>query len=223
MIKMSAVQFLLSSVLYLCIYLCPLFSFYKSTCRIGLESIHMTSFYFNYLLKCPFWTQAHLRYAELCPNLCHGLQYARFSVLHHLLKFAQKSCPLSQWCHSTILLSVVPFSSCPQSFLALGSFTVSQLFASGGQSIESSASASLLSVNIQGWFPLRFSDLTLLSKGLSKILEDIIQSITPGKKIELIIQILEKKNFLSRSVNMPCILGKEWNICKKMLIYMSCV
>jgi len=146
-----------------------------------------------------------------------------FSVLHRLLKFALKSCPLIQWCHSTILFSVVPFSSCPQSFLALGSFPVSRLFASGGQSIESSASASLLPMNIQGWFPLRFSDLTLLSKGLSKILEDIIQSVTPGKKIELIIQILGKKKFLSRSVNMPCILGKEWNICKKMLIYMSCV
>ena len=64
------------------------------------------------------------------------------------------SCPLSQWCHPTISSSVVPFSSCLQSFPASGSFPVSQLFPSGGQSIGASAPASVLSVNIQGWFSL---------------------------------------------------------------------
>ena len=64
------------------------------------------------------------------------------------------SCPLSQWCHPTISSSLVPFSSCLQSFPAWGSFQMSQLFASGGQSIGVSASASVLPMNIQDWFPL---------------------------------------------------------------------
>ena len=63
-------------------------------------------------------------------------------------------CPLSQWCHPTLLSSVVPFSSCPQSFPASGSFPMSQLFPSGGQSIEVSASASVLPMNTQDWSPL---------------------------------------------------------------------
>ena len=63
-------------------------------------------------------------------------------------------CPSSRWCHPTISSSVVPFSYCPQSFPAAGSFQMSQLFASGGQSIGVSASASVLPMNIQDWFPL---------------------------------------------------------------------
>ena len=64
------------------------------------------------------------------------------------------SCPLSWWCHPTISSSVVPFSSCPQSFPASGSFQMSQFFASGGQSIGVSASTSVLSMNTQDWSPL---------------------------------------------------------------------
>ena len=64
------------------------------------------------------------------------------------------SCPLSQWCHLTISSSVILFSSCPQSFPASGSFQMSQLFISGGQSIEVSASTSVLPMNTQDWFPL---------------------------------------------------------------------
>ena len=64
------------------------------------------------------------------------------------------SCPSSRWCHPTISSSVVPFSSCPQSFPASGSFQMSQLFASGGQSIGVSASPSVLPMNIQDWSPL---------------------------------------------------------------------
>ena len=82
-----------------------------------------------------------------------------FPVLH---------CPLSWWCHSTISSSVAPFSSCPPSFPASGSFPMSQLFASGGRSIGASASAAVLPMNIQGCFPLGLTDLIfLLSKGLS--------------------------------------------------------
>ena len=78
------------------------------------------------------------------------------------------SCPSSQWCHPTISSSVVPFSSRLQSFPALGAFLVSQLFASGGQTIGSSAS--VLPMNIQDWFPLGLTGLiSLLSKGLSRV------------------------------------------------------
>ena len=91
-------------------------------------------------------------------------------VLHYLLEFTQTQCPLSQWCHPTISSSVAPFSSSSQSFPASGSFPMSQLFASGGQSIGASASASLLPRHIQGWFPLGLTGLiSLLSKGLSRV------------------------------------------------------
>ena len=73
------------------------------------------------------------------------------------------SCPLSQWCHPTISFSVIPFSSCLQSFPESGSFPMSQFFASGGQSIGVSASASVLPVNIQDWFPLGWNWLELVA------------------------------------------------------------
>ena len=80
------------------------------------------------------------------------------------------SCPLSRWCHPTISSSVTPFSSCPHSFPISGSFPMSQLFASGRQSIEVSTSASVLPLNIQGRFPLGWTGLiSLLSKGLSRV------------------------------------------------------
>ena len=78
------------------------------------------------------------------------------------------SCPLSQWCHPTISSSAIPFSSCLQSFLASGSFPMSQFFASGLQSIG--ASASVLPMNIQDWFPLGWTGwISLQSKGLSRV------------------------------------------------------
>ena len=79
------------------------------------------------------------------------------------------SCPLSQWCYPTISSSVAQFFSCPQSFPASGSFQMSRLFTSDGQRIGASASASVLPVNIQGWFPLGLTGLiSLQSKRLSK-------------------------------------------------------
>ena len=79
-------------------------------------------------------------------------------------------CPLSQWCHPTILSSVIPFSSFPQSFPELGSFQMSQLFTVGGQSIGVSASASVLLMNIQDWLPFRWTGwISLQSKGLSRV------------------------------------------------------
>ena len=79
------------------------------------------------------------------------------------------SCPSSRWCHPAISSSVIPFSSCLQSFPALGSFQMSQFFTSGGPSIGVSASASVLPMNIQDWFPLGWTGwISLPSKGLSR-------------------------------------------------------
>ena len=79
-------------------------------------------------------------------------------------------CPLSQWCHLAISFSVVPFSSCPQSFPASGSFQISQLFTSGGQSVAVSASTSVLPMNTQDWFPLGWTSWIFLQyKGLSRV------------------------------------------------------
>ena len=100
----------------------------------------------------------------------HGLQHTRLSCPSPTARVYSNSCPLSRWCHPTISSSVVPFSSCLQSFPASGSFQMSQFFASGGQSIRVSASASVLSVNIQDWFPLgRTGWISLQSKGLSRV------------------------------------------------------
>ena len=85
----------------------------------------------------------------------HGLQHTRLPCCSMSLGVCQNSCPLRGWCHPTISPSATPFYSCPQSFPASGSFPMSQLFPSGGQSIG--ASASVLPMNIQGWFPLGFS------------------------------------------------------------------
>ena len=91
------------------------------------------------------------------------------------------SCPLSWWCHPNISSSVVPFSPCPQSFPASGSFPVSQFFASSSQSIEDSASASVLPMDIRDWFPLGWTGwITLQSKGLSRAF-----SITTVQKHQL--------------------------------------
>ena len=85
----------------------------------------------------------------------HGLQHTRLPCPSSIPGACSNSCPASQWCHPTISSSVVPFSSHLQSFPASGSFPMSQFFPSGGQSIGASASASVLSVNIQDWFPLQ--------------------------------------------------------------------
>ena len=94
---------------------------------------------------------------------CPSLSPRDFSNLH----------PLSWWCHPTISSSVTHFSSCP--FPTSGSFPMSQLFTSGGQSIEDSASASVIPVNIQGWFPLELTGLiSLQSEGLSRVFSNTI-------------------------------------------------
>ena len=84
----------------------------------------------------------------------HGLQHASPPCPSLTPGAYSNSRPLSQWCHPIILSPATPFFSCPQSFPELGSFTMSQFFSSGGQSTGASASASVLPMNIQGWFPL---------------------------------------------------------------------
>ena len=108
---------------------------------------------------------------QLCPTLPpHGLQHARPPCPSPTLGACSNSCPSSQWCHPTISSSVIPFSSCLQSFLASGSFQMSRFLASGGQSIGVSASASVLPMNIQDCFPLGWTGLiSLQAKGLSRV------------------------------------------------------
>ena len=99
----------------------------------------------------------------------HGLQHARLPCPSPTPEAYSNSYPSSQWYHTTISLSVSPFSFCFQSFPASGSFLVSQFFASGGQSTGISASPSVLPMNIQDWFPLEWAGwISLQSKGLSK-------------------------------------------------------
>ena len=100
----------------------------------------------------------------------HGLQHTRLPCPSPTPGAYSNLCPLSRWCHPTISSSVVPFSSCLQSFPALGSFPVSQFFTSGGQTIGDSASGSFLPMNTQDWSPLGWTGwISLQSKGLSRV------------------------------------------------------
>ena len=106
----------------------------------------------------------------------HGLEHTRPPCPSATPGVYSNSCPLNQWCHPTISSSVVPFSSCPQSFPESGSFQESQFFKSGGQSVGVSASASVLPMNIQDWSPLGWIGwISLQSKGLSRIFNTTVQ------------------------------------------------
>ena len=110
----------------------------------------------------------------------HGLQHARPPCPSPTPRACSHSCPSSQWCHPTISSSVVPFSTCLQSFPTSESFPVSQFFASGGQRIGASASASVLPMNIQDWSPLGWTGwIPLQSKGLS---QRVVFSSTTAQK-----------------------------------------
>ena len=102
----------------------------------------------------------------------HRLQHIRLPCPSSTLEVYPNSCPLSRWCYPTISSSVVPFSSHLQSFPASGSFPISQFFASGGQSTGVSASAPVLPMNIQDWFPLGWTGwISWQSKGLKSLLQ----------------------------------------------------
>ena len=107
--------------------------------------------------------------AQLCLTLCDPMNH-RPPCPSQTPGVYSNSCPSSRWCHPAISSSVVPFSSCPQSLPASGSFPMSQLFASGGQSIGVSASASVLQMNTQDWSPLGWTGwISLQSRGLSRV------------------------------------------------------
>ena len=117
-----------------------------------LKSIFLRSYYLTHQ---DFFTLSFVVVVQLlsCVWLLqsHGLQHTRLPSPSPSPGVCSNLCPLSQWCRPTISSSVIPFSSCLQSFPASGSFPVSQLFASGGQSTGASASASVLPMNSQGW------------------------------------------------------------------------
>ena len=124
----------------------------------------------------------------------HGLQHARVPCPSPIPGAYSNSCPLSRWCHPTFSSSIVPFSSCLQGFQASGSFPISQLFASGGQSINSFNFTSVLPVNIQGWFPLGLTGWSsLLSIGLSRV----FSSTTVRSINSLALSFLYSPNFTS--------------------------
>ena len=103
------------------------------------------------------------------------LQHSRLSCPSPCPRTCSNSCPLGWWCHPTISSSVIPYSSCVQSFPASGSLLISWFFTSGGQIIGASASASILPINIQGWFPLGWTGwISLQSKGLSRVFSNTI-------------------------------------------------
>ena len=120
---------------------------------------------------CAFQTTSCCSVAKSCLTLFEPMdcRMPGFPVLHYPPGICWNSCPLSWWCHPIISFSAGPFSSCLQSFSASGSFTMSQFFTSGGQSIGVSASASVLLMNIQGWFPLGLTGwIFSQSMGLSR-------------------------------------------------------
>ena len=100
----------------------------------------------------------------------HGLQHARLHCPSPAPRTCSDSCPSGRWCHPNISSSVIPFSSCLQSCPASEYFLMNQFFTSGSQSIRVSASASVLPVNIQDWFPLGWTGwISLLSMGLTSV------------------------------------------------------
>ena len=116
----------------------------------------------------PYTTSVQFSHSIVSDSLRpQGLQHARLPCPSPTPGACSNSCPSSQWYHPTISSSVIPFSSCLQSLPASGSFLMSQLFASGDQNIGVSASASVLPMNIQGWFSLGL--ISLQSKGLSRV------------------------------------------------------
>ena len=124
----------------------------------------------------PVWSRSMHRSVQFSPSVMsdssqpHGLQHARLPWPSPSPRVHSNSCPLSQWCHPAISFPVVPFSSCLQYFPASGFFPMCHFFASGGQSIRISVSASVFSMNVQDWFPLRWTGwISFLSKGLSRV------------------------------------------------------
>ena len=129
-----------------------------SGCNMSADWLVLTTLCPRAITCCLYFRVHFSSVAQLSPTLCDPKDCSTpgLPIHHQLLEFTQHpdSRPSSQWCHPAISSSVVPFSSCLQSFPASGSFQMSQLFTLGAQSIGVSASESVLPMNIQGWFPL---------------------------------------------------------------------
>ena len=153
----------------------------------------------------------------------HESQHARPPCPSPTPRIYSNPCPSSQWCHPAISSSVVPFSSCPQSLPESGSFQMSQLLASGGQSVGVSASASVLPMNTQDWSPLGWTDwISLQSKGLSRVFSSsIVQKLSikrkssPENRIIYTIQASKKKLY---PASMVCISSLWANVPVQMYI-----
>ena len=128
--------------------------------------------------------------AQSCPTLCDPMDCSRLPCPSPAPGVYSNSCPSSQWCHPTISSSVITFS-CLQSFPASGSFPMSQYFASSGQSIGVSASASVLPMNIQDWFPLGLTSWISLQ---TKVLSRVFSSTTVQKHQFLSTQLSSQSN-----------------------------
>ena len=155
-----------------------------------MKSLPQLSCRYNLMTKAQLEELSFLPFLRRCHNSFISVQFSHsvvsYSLQHHEPQHARPPCPsptpgvhptpcpLCQWCHPTISSSVVPFSSCPQSFSASGSFQVSQLSASGGQSTGVSASTLVLPVNTQNWSPLEWTGwISLQSRGLSRVFYNI--------------------------------------------------
>ena len=143
------------------------------TCLVHIYSSNM-ALTVNYY-RCNFKKYTYIQFSSVAQVVSdslrpYELQHARPPCTSPTPGVHPNPCPSSRWCHPTISSSVVPFSSCPQSFKTSGSFPMSQLFASGGQSIGVSASTSVLPMNTQDWTPLGWTGwISLQFKGLSRV------------------------------------------------------
>ena len=138
--------------------------------RIGKTNDLQENYRYQGNISCKFSSVQFSRSVVSNSLWPHDSQHARPPCSSPTPRVYSNSCPSSRWCHPAISSSVVPFSSCPQSLTASGSFPMSQLFTSGGQSIGVSASASVLPVNTQDWSPLGWTGwISLQSKGLSRV------------------------------------------------------
>ena len=144
---------------------------------IHSPNVFISRCFFNLLFIYLFRKQTRNMSVQLLSHVqffaIHGLQQARPPCTLLTPRACTNSRPKSWWCHPTISSSVVPFSSCPQSFPALGSFQMSELFARGGQNIGVSASTSVFPMNTQDWSPLGWTGwISLQSKGLSRVVSN---------------------------------------------------
>ena len=148
------------------------------TLKWWINVFYISQLFFKRTVSLPVQPQFISVQSLSCDSLQpHGLQHARPPCPSPTPGVYSNSCPSSWWCHPTISSSVIPFSFCIQSFSASQSFPMSQFFTSGGQSIGASASASVIPMNIQDWFPLGWTGwISLLSKGVSRVFNTIVQN-----------------------------------------------